>query len=362
MAITLALLALASSSLAVPTEGLQCREVTFVVSASAQNRNLSNVDFANLDALTAALQANNFQCFDVSGEQQIAGWYCEPTLRSLSIDKLQVLLGSITTNREVWTAQGGTALNSPSLKAYKPEIYSWTRYANELGVALYHALVEQIKSGPLGSSPLPRTFPHLAFVGLSYGSVIGNLMAQAHPEDFEELILTGFSKSVLPSLPGVAAQGAKAAKDVDPERFENFPSGYLTSPVEQTRTNSFFGDPNVVDFESENAHLFFNRKDVVSTGQFVSTYVDIVEAPMYGGRVLVLTGEQDQAFCGPGSSAINPQPSCGNLLAETGSLFPNAEYNWKSIPRSGHALILHKSARETLRVAHDFLAGKRIGS
>ncbi|KXS96420.1 hypothetical protein AC578_3003 [Pseudocercospora eumusae] len=359
MAITLALLALASSSLAVPTEGLQCREVTFVVSASAQNRNISNVDFTNLDALTAALQANNFQRFDVSGKQQIAGWYCEPTLRSLSVDKLQILLGSITTNREVWTAQGGTALCSPNSQAYKPEIYSWTRYANELGVALYHALVEQIKSGPLsGSSPLPRTFQHLAFVGLSYGSVIGNLIAQAHPEDFEELILTGFSKSVLPSLPGVAAQGAKPAKDVDPERFGNLPAGYLASPVEQTRTNSFFGDPAIVDFEPENAHLFFTRKDVVSTGQFVSTYVDIVEAPMYRGRVLVLTGEQDQAFCGPGSSAINPQPSCGGLLAETGSLFPNAKYSWKSIPRSGHALILHKSARKTLQVAHDFLAGK----
>ncbi|EME86882.1 uncharacterized protein MYCFIDRAFT_124382, partial [Pseudocercospora fijiensis CIRAD86] len=320
----------------------------------------------------------------VSGKQQIAGWYCEPTLRSLSVDKLQILLGAITTNREVWTGQGGTALHAPELRAYKPETYSWTRYANERGyatltldhlgngksshpdpmnvvqspyeVALYHALVEQIKCGPLsGSSPLPRTFHHLAFVGLSYGSVIGNLIAQGYPDDFEDLILTGFSKSVLPSLPGVAAQGAKPAKEVDPERSGNLPAGYLMSPVEQTRTNSFFGDPKEVDFEPENAHLFFTRKDVVSAGQFVSTYIDIVEAPMYRGRVLILTGEQDQAFCGPGSSAINPQPSCGGLLAETGSLFPNAQYSWKSVPRSGHALILHKSARETLQVAHDFL-------
>lgn len=174
-------------------------------------------------------------------------------------------------------------------------------------------------------------------------------------------MLTGFSKSVLPSLPGVVAQDPEPGAVVWPTRFGNLPADYLTSPNETTRTNSFFGDPSVVDFDPENAHLFFTREDVVSVGQFISTYVGIVQASQYEGRVLVLTGENDQAFCGPGSSAINPDTMCGPLLEETGTLFPNAEYNWYSVPRSGHALILHSSAPITLGVAHEFLAGGRFG-
>jgi pimeloyl-ACP methyl ester carboxylesterase len=225
-------------------------------------------------------------------------------------------------------------------------------------VELYHDLVHQIKEGGV----LPRRFQQITYVGNSYGSVTGNLIGQAYPEDFDELILTGFSKTILPSLPGVAAQGAKPAKDVDPEKFGSLPEGYLTTPDQQTRTNSFFGDPSLVDFEPLVAQLFFERKDVVSAGQFVSTYVDIVEAPRYKGRVLVMTGERDQAVCGKGSSALDPDAKCGTLLAETGSLFPNAEYNYQSIPRAGHALILHKSSQQSFYIAHEFLAGKKFAN
>ncbi|KAI5357649.1 putative alpha/beta hydrolase-1 [Septoria linicola] len=387
IAVLFVLLALLTRSFARVTEYPACKEVTFTVSGTAQNRNISSLDFTDLEALTAAFKANDFPTFEVSSSQEIAGWYCEPSHRVGSIDKLQILNGPITTNREYWTALGGTGLNFPPLDAYQPETYSWVEYARREGYAtltidhlgtgksshpdpaevaqgpyeteLYHDLAQQIKTGE--GSPLPRTFEHLVYVGCSYGSELGNLLAQAYPDDFGEMILTGWSRSVLPSLPGVAALGAMPASQVDAERFGDLAPGYLTTPNETTRTESFFGDPNVVDFEPEMAQLFFERKDVVSSGQFVSAYVDIIPAPAYRGRVLVLTGEQDQAFCGLGSSATQPEASCGNLLAETGELFPKAEYNWQSIPRAGHALILHKSAQQTLQVAHEFLSGKYFG-
>ena len=52
---------------------------------------ISNIDFTNLDALTQALSADNFERIEVSGTQNIAGWYCEATKRDLKIDKLQIL-------------------------------------------------------------------------------------------------------------------------------------------------------------------------------------------------------------------------------------------------------------------------------
>ena len=83
----------------------------------------------------------------------------------------------------------------------------------------------------------------------------------------------------------------------------------------------------------------------------------INEAPAYRGRVLVLTGEQDQAFCGPGSPVLGPA-ECGSLLRDTGALFPNADYNWHSVNATGHSINYHYSAQAAFGVAHQFLAGQ----
>lgn len=226
-----------------------------------------------------------------------------------------------------------------------------TRYA------LYHDLAQQIRKGTTGS--LGCKFSTLIYIGNSYGSVTGNNLAALYPGDFDAFVLTGFSKSLLPSLPGIALQNVMPASTVWPVRYANLSGAYLTSPNASTRTDSFFGDPKFVDFDSIVAKLYWEREDVVSTGQFVSTYADITLAPMYEGRVLVITGEQDQAFCGPGSSKLG-QAKCGRLLEETRSLFPNAEYNYKSIERTGHAIFLHRSVRKTFHFINQFLEGGRL--
>ena len=134
---------------------------------------------------------------------------------------------------------------------------------------------------------------------------------------------------------------------VDPVRFAGVPLGYVTSTIEQSLTNSFFGSPAVVDFDPVAADLFFKRRDTVSIGYTVTQYLPVFSAPpapKYKGRVLVITGENDQAFCGLGSSALSPNTMCGSLLKDTGSLYPAADYNYQSVPRTGHAILLHKSS------------------
>ncbi|KAF2764662.1 hypothetical protein EJ03DRAFT_281615 [Teratosphaeria nubilosa] len=350
------------------------------------NRNITGLDFGNVTTLETAFAADCFPRIPVSGSQVIAGWYCEPACVNANNTKLQFFLGGITTNREYWTAQGGTPLVNPPNPPYDPALYSWVDYANNLGyptlaldhlgtgrsshpdpilvtqqpyeMALYHDLVTQIKTGTTGQ--LPRTYSDLTYIGNSYGSVIGDAMAGEYPADFTHVILTGFTKTVLPSLRGVAMQAPLPAATVWPARFAGLAPGYVTSSVEQARTNSFFGSHQYVDFDSEVAQLFYAREDVVSLGQFVSTYVGIVASPQYTGRVLVITGEQDEAFCGPGSSALEPNPRCGTLLASTGSLFTNADYNYHSVPRTGHSSLLHLTAQTTLKAAHQFLAGSKF--
>lgn len=49
---------------------------------------------------------------------------------------------------------------------------------------------------------------------------------------------------------------------------------------------------------------------------------------------------------------------CGDLLPDTQSLFPNAEYNWHAVNATGHAINLHYSAEMAFEVAHEFLAGE----
>lgn len=230
-----------------------------------------------------------------------------------------------------------------------PSLTATARYA------LYHNLTQQIRAGT--TKNLPRKFSTVYFVGNSYGSVIGLNIAHQFPKDYDQFVLTGFSKLFLPSLPGVSLQGPVPAAVENPARFGTLAPGYLTSPVEQTRTDSFFGSHAQAAYDDAVSHQFWVREDVVSVGQFISTYADFPPAPEYKGRVLVLTGEHDQAVCGPGSPKIGPA-NCGPLLQQTGTLFPNAQYNWKSIPQTGHAVPLHNTSVLSFFWAATFLAGE----
>ena len=158
---------------------------------------------------------------------------------------------------------------------------------------------------------------------------------------------------VQPSLPGVALNLPEPAVLANATRFAGVPLLYVTSSLEPSLTNSFFGTPAVVNFDPEAAHLFFTRRDTVSIGDVLTTYVGSASlpAPKYTGRVLVLTGENDQAFCGLGSSLLSPDTMCGPLLNQTGVLYPAADYNYQSIPATGHAIVFHESIGTTFKVA-----------
>jgi hypothetical protein len=74
------------------------------------------------------------------------------------------------------------------------------------------------------------------------GSEIGNAIAQLFPEDFDEIVLTGFSKSVLPSFFGVVLQTPEPAAVENPARFGSLATGYVGSSF--IRAASFAKSPS----------------------------------------------------------------------------------------------------------------------
>lgn len=196
-------------------------------------------------------------------------------------------------------------------------------------------------------------------MGNSYGSQLGSTSAQKFPNDWDSYVLTGFSRAVDADILGVSLVEPAPAAVADPAQFGTLSPGYLTASSETGMINSFFGSTAQVSFDPVVASLFFEHRNTVSLGQFVSVYAppQTATAPLYKGRVLDLTGEQDQAFCGPGSPIIGPA-HCGPLLQEAGALFPAADYNWKAVNRTGHAIQVHYSAQTVFKIAHEFLAGQ----
>lgn len=61
--------------------------------------------------------------------------------------------------------------------------------------------------------------------------MIGNNIAHLFPSDFDTMILTGFSKSVLPSLIGVSLQAPIPAALENAQRFGGLAVGYVRPQI-----------------------------------------------------------------------------------------------------------------------------------
>lgn len=103
-----------------------CKDITFTVSATAQNQVVANPP-PNLLVLDTSLAflAQPVGLTTVSGTQKLYGQYCEPTVKNPSRAKtLQLLVHGITYDHTYWA--GFDAIPS-SLE------YSWVTYANAQG-------------------------------------------------------------------------------------------------------------------------------------------------------------------------------------------------------------------------------------
>lgn len=207
-----------------------------------------------------------------------------------------------------------------------------------------------------GTSPLPRAFDNVIYVGHSFGSLIGNLMNEKYPDAVNATILTGWSSNfVLAGIPIALGLLVLPAAIADPVKYGDLPVGYVEVTSEQGDTNAFFAggyDPTL-------QALDFKIRGTIAAGELVTFPFATTEATEYKEPVFVITGDNDHIFCSPTAGLL--PPSCGtgatNMLKISGSLYPAASvYDWHVLPNTGHCWHLHYAAQEGFKASHDWLA------
>lgn len=203
-----------------------------------------------------------------------------------------------------------------------------------------------------------RKFSKVAYVGHSYGSVMGNTLTAKYPEDVDALILTGYSRFLKPSVPGVIITPLLLPAALVSPRFSQLNLGYLAMSNKAGRASLLFSNDQS-EYDAELIDFDYARMGTVTSGEAVSALFINRVAENYTNPVMVITGHQDQIFCGLSVPALG-EASCRdgaeNQMAQTQTLYPNAEYSYLDVPATGHSLNFFYSANVTFSAAHKFLA------
>ncbi|MCJ1362775.1 hypothetical protein MMC16_001881 [Acarospora aff. strigata] len=313
--------------------------------------------------------------------------FCEPeVVNNNRKNTVQLLVHGVTETKLYWSG-----LSYPT--GINGDTYSWIAYASRQGYptlaidrigngnsthpdpvlvtqmnleeAVLHQLVLKLKSGAghsifctaraktsqLGQAVPGRTFSRVVFVGHSYGSILGNMMATTHPTDIAAYILTGYGVSVIPVAAGLPQTVPFPAALYSATRFAGFALGYLATSSQIGRRNYLWG----ADGSYDQAVFLrdFTGEDVVGVGEILSITAGLKAAPAYAGPVAVITGERDEVFCLGGFCGTGPQ----SPQAQSCSFFPKSPNCTYNIPLgTGHMIDLHYSAQQSFKYAHDFLA------
>lgn len=362
--------------------GPACSNVTIPVTISAENRavpaslgdELSSIlGAANLESLINSI-GDDLQLAPVNGTYNLAGLYCEPEVTVTERQNtIQLLVHGITYDHTYWSGGG--------LPGYDGDKYSWIAYASKLGyptlsidrlgcgasdhpdpvtvvqnpvqVEMYHEVIQALRKGDIGG----RSFNKVVYVGHSYGSVMGNTLSAKYPTAVDALILTGYSRFLKPSVPGVIITPALRPAALVASRFSDLALGYLAMSSEDGRDQLLFTSDQS-EWDSGLSDYDFVRQGTVTVGEAISSLFINDVATDYTNPVLVLTGHKDQIFCGLSLPSLG-EANCGegdsNYMAQTASLYPNAKYTWKDIPDAGHCLNFMYNADISFKAAHDFL-------
>ncbi|KAK3397542.1 Alpha/Beta hydrolase protein [Sordaria brevicollis] len=386
-----------------------CKPVSFTLTASAQHISLSSPpDPTNSTAILETLNQAWDGTIVTNGTQTVSGTYtlkaiyCQPSSHSKphkkgkkdkDDDVLQILLHGATYNKTLWSGYG---FDYP---------YDWQSFAASQGyhtlavdrlshgdndaqnldplnevqmplqTELLHQLISLVKSPPKpkpntnvtnpttisltpskSNNPLHRTFPKIILVGHSLGSYLSVSLARSYPLDPTALILTGYSHQL--NIPHVRSAPYFPAPLVFPTRFpsERYKNGleYLTIATLEGRTNGFYSNETDAAgrvYDPAVARTDYEYSDATTLGEVVSLGNWGEGAGEFEGPVLVATGRKDWICCSP------PEEACVERLWETGRTFPKARrYEVWAPEETGHDLTLEFiSARETLRVVHEFL-------
>ncbi|TQS35336.1 hypothetical protein Golomagni_04246 [Golovinomyces magnicellulatus] len=346
--------------------GPSCSEFRIPVTVSVENMKI-DANINSVNSLKGAMQGIALGTLKpvnvrIQDTFNIAARYCEPEVQNPNrTNTIQMLVHGITYSKDYWSGLG------PPGAGYDGDTYSWIAYASMQG---YPTLsIDRLGNGasdrPDGLNVV-QMGTHVeitqALINGLKGGEIGNLHAVKYPNTVDSYVLTGFTQKIRPSLVPTLTTGVfLPAAIAYPQRWNGQASTYFASSDEQGGNKLFFvNETSDPAFRSYN----FALRGTVTVGEFISAYSSTQVAPLYRGRVFVLTGQNDSIFCSPGElgeGTIAGKGDCGtgmsNLAATTRQLYPAASvYDYSTPANTGHCNILHKNAQEQFTVVHNWLS------
>lgn len=361
---------------------VQCQELIINVEASAANRiitlNLTALDAAELipQQLTTVVNAVSI---NITGQYQIAANYCAPLIDVPERRQtLQILVHGVTYTKNYWAGPAtrdigpGSTNQSWIYTAAKQgyPVLALDRLCNggsshpsgiaECQLPLEAAVLERVvQAARDGALPAVATkFDKVIFVGHSYGSMIGNYIAQSNPAAVDQLHLTGFSERLVSGTPGIILRPTwQPASLLDPARFFGLDLGYIIATDEKGSESMYFTDdidPAVLDYD-------WKTRGSTTIGELMTSVLGQVSAPEFKGDVFVVNGDEDALFCAydPVAAAAAIFGSCEASQAskEVVLSFPAARrFGYLNLPNTGHSLGLHRGASRAIAASHEFMA------
>lgn len=157
--------------------------------------------------------------------------------------------------------------------------------------AILHEISSKLRKGELDFAPKAEK---LIFVGHSLGSVTGNGIATKFPADFDSLILTGYSSTLLQATVGLLLTVLLPAQLQNPTKFGSLAPGYLAFGSREGKRNSYYaGDGS---FSAPLEEFDFGQQDTITVGQIITAFSGLQRADQFTGDVFVLTGQEDAFF------------------------------------------------------------------
>ncbi|KAA6410673.1 MAG: alpha beta-hydrolase [Lasallia pustulata] len=278
--------------------------------------------------------------------------------------------------------------------------------------AIYE-ITKMLRTGTLLN--VPHVFDKVVHVGHSFGSVLSYTLSAMYPNITDGLILTGFSANSSFLSQFIASSDLKLGRLNQPLRFGNISYAavthslaklgnllYNTSAVTRelaalnvsiVEALSVFRSTDLADFAagleaSDLPHMqdlptgyvtwtdagsnifnflyppYFDRdlglftertKFPFTLGELLTSGGAPKAAPDFTGPVLVLTGNQDNIFCG-GDCMATGDPALPSIPADVGIAFPAASAFEAYIqPNTGHGINVHYNATAAYRIIQEFL-------
>ena len=354
-----------------------CEDMIITVHAETkvQDISLPPLNLKNINSITGLLGSvlgtagRLFPLIPASGTYDISARYCEPEVKNENSKTVQVLAHGAAYTKLYWTG-----LDLPEGEVEK---YSWVHYASKQGYATLsldrlgtgksthadpilevqvnldaetiHEIIRKLRAGEIKG----KRFEKVVFTGHSLGSVIGYILSQRHPKDIDALVLTGWSTALADNVPSILTCNFLPAVAVDMDRWSGRQLGYVTPSNKENFENIFYGPKGTFDRRAQDRA--WATRDIVSVGELLTIFTgtDAASSSNFDGPVHVLMGEFDAVMCDNGGKCKDDP---NRVPAQNRQLFPNSQnYTYHITPGTGHNLNFHYSARDSYKVAHEFL-------